>query len=113
MVTNPTSRRRLLSLGLLACAGAALSAFAVAPPTDPAWLTLLSKQLNKQSRWLRKGRGTKGEVEFHCGIRDAAVWSASFSKLAAKGTKVLAAGNALTFRRGECAVRVVMHVLTA
>ena len=113
MVTNPTSRRRLLSLGLLACAGAALPAFALAPADDPAWLTLLSRQLNKQSRWLRKGRGTKGEMEFHCGIRDAASWSASFSKLAAKDTKVLAAGNVLTFRRGECAVRVVMHVLTA
>ena len=109
MATNPTSRRRLLSLGLLTCAGAALPAFGLAPPHDPAWLTCLSKQLNKQSSWLRKGRGAKGEVEFHCGIGDAAAWSASFSKLAAKGTKVLAAGNVLTFSRDECAVRVVMH----
>ncbi len=109
MVTNPTSRRRLLSLGLLTCAGAALPADAFAAPNDPSWLTLLSKQLNKQSRWLRKGRGAKGEVEFHCGIGDAPAWSASFSKLAARDTKVRAAGNVLSFSRGGHNVRVVMH----
>ncbi len=113
MSTNPTSRRRLLSLGLITCAGAALPAFALAATGDPAWLTCLSKQLSNQSSWLRKKQGAKGEVEFHCGIRDAAAWSASFSKMAAKNTKVLAAGNVLTFSRGECAVRVVMHQATA
>jgi len=113
MVTKSTSRRRLLSLGLLTCAGAALPAFALSPPDVPEWLTLLTEQLNTQSRWLRQGRGTKGEVEFHCGIQDAAAWSASFSKLAAKDTKVLASGNVLTFSRGERAVRVVMHQAVA
>lgn len=113
MVTNPTSRRRLLTLGLLTGAGAALPAFALAPHGDPAWLTLLTEQLNKQSCWLRQGRGAKGEVEIHCGIQDPAAWAASFGKLVAKETKVLASGNALTFSRDDCAVRVVMHQAAA
>ena len=62
---------------------------------------------------MRTERGAKGAVAFHCGMRDAAAWAGSFSKLAAKDVRVLAAGNILSFSRGGRAVRVVMHPVAA
>ena len=109
MATNQISRRRLLFLGLLTCAGAALPASAVAAPDDPGWLGEFSKQLGELSTWVRREPGANGVVELHCGMRDAAAWARSFSRLAAKDTMVHASGNVLTLSRGGRSLRVVMH----
>lgn len=107
-----TTRRHLLSLGLLTCAGVALPAAVFAAVTEPAWLTSLSRQLGKQSTWVSTERSAEGGVELHCGMRDAGAWAKSFSRGAARDTKVQAAGNVLTFTRDGHVVRVVMHPVT-
>ena len=99
----------MLSLGFVSIAGAALPALAIDALDDPAWLTRLLEQLGQQSLWVRREHGAAG-MELHCGIRDVAAWAETFSKEAAQGLKVRAAGNVLTLAVAGEAVRVVMHL---
>ncbi|MES2469176.1 MAG: hypothetical protein V4675_17850 [Verrucomicrobiota bacterium] len=108
MLTIRTSRRHWLSLGLLTCASAAVPSTAFATPALPAWLAAFAGELAKNSVWVQTERGIDGELELHCGIRDAAAWSKAFSSLAGTG-RVHAQGNILTFSKAGCALQVIMH----
>lgn len=109
MATHPTSRRRILSLGILSCAGAALPAAADSLlKTEPAWLSGLTRRLQGMSSWVRTAT-VAGVTELHCGLSDAAAWAGCSAKLAGRGNRVFARGNVLSFSLNGRDVRVVMH----
>jgi len=104
-----TSRRSLITTGLMTAISLTFPTGNLAAAESPAWMAPLLTNLKGLSSWVRTGIDRDGIATFHCGMSDPSAWVARAGNLAGKGQKVMARGNVLTVRIADHQARIVIH----
>lgn len=114
MISEKTSRRQVLSLGVMSGVAAVLGIPASGAGLEMVpGLEVVMDRVRRLSQWVSIRRKEDGALELHCGTTDLGAWAQCSGRLAGGDIPVRAAGNTLSFQYHGQTVRVVMHPLKA